>query len=167
VCSSDLAEVDPESAARLHPNDTQRIGRALEVYLGTGRPISALQDAHGFRAQRFAWRGVALDWPRAALIEHLDRRVRAMFQAGLVEEVRDLLRRGVPSGAPAFGAIGYRETLRHLLEGMGEAEAIEATVIATRQYAKRQRNWFRGDPEVRWIDPATSAGEVEALLSAP
>ncbi|MFO0724912.1 MAG: tRNA (adenosine(37)-N6)-dimethylallyltransferase MiaA [Myxococcota bacterium] len=159
-----LSLVDPEAARRLHPNDTQRIGRALEVYLGTGQTISSLQDAHGFRAQRFRWRGVALDWPRQALVEHLDRRVRAMFAAGLIAEVRGLLERGVPRAAPGFFAIGYRESLAHLLDGVDERTTIEETVIATRQYAKRQRNWFKSDAEVEWVAPTITAAELEEIF---
>lgn len=161
---AELSAVDPLAAARLHPNDTQRIGRALEVFLETGVPISRLQDEHGFRQARFPWRAVALDWPRARLVAHLDARTREMYRAGLIEETRAILAQGVDPGAPGLGAIGYREAVQLLRGELTEAEAIEATVIATRQYAKRQRNWFKHDAEVEWLAPEATAQDAQAVL---
>lgn len=161
---AELVVVDPVAGARLHPNDTQRIGRALEVFLETGVPISKLQDEHGFRQARFPWRAIALDWPRERLVAHLDSRTRGMYQAGLIEETRAILAQGVDPAAPGLGAIGYREAVLFLSGKLTEAEAIEATVIATRQYAKRQRNWFKHDAEVKWLPPESSVEEALGAL---
>ncbi len=158
-----LAEVDPVAAARLHPNDRQRIGRALEVFRATGTPISALQAEHGFSEPRYAVRAVALDWPRAALVDRLDRRTRQMFEAGLVDEVRELLARGARTDGPGLKCIAYAEVVRHLAGELDLAAALEAAQVATRRYAKRQRNWFQGEPEVRWLAPE---GALEAALDA-
>lgn len=161
---AELTAVDPLAGARLHPNDTQRIGRALEVFLETGVPISRMQDEHGFRQARHPWRAVALDWPREHLVAHLDARTRGMYRAGLIEETRAILAQGVDPAAPGLGAIGYREAVQLLAGKLTEAEAIEATVIATRQYAKRQRNWFKHDAEVDWLPPKATAEDAQTVL---
>ncbi len=161
---AELARLDPEAGARLHPHDTQRIGRALEYVLQTGVPISRAQAEHGFKAERHRWAGVALDWPRDALVARLEARVHPMYAAGLLDEVRALRARGVRDDGPGLSCIGYREAVRHLRGEWTEAEAREATAIATRQYAKRQRNWFRHDPEVRWLAPEATVDEALAAL---
>lgn len=163
---AELARHDPEAAARLHPNDTQRIGRALEFVLHTGVPISRAQAEHGFREQRHRWRGVALGWSREPLVARLAQRTRAMYEAGLVDEVRGLLAHGASPTGPGLSCIGYREVVQHLEGRLTEAQAREATDIATRQYAKRQTNWFRHDPEVSWLPPDASVDQaLDALRS--
>lgn len=159
-----LAALDPRAAGRLHPNDTQRIGRALEVVLSTGTPISALQDAHRFETIARPWVGVAIDWPRDAHRALLERRVRAMWREGLVDEARAALAAGAPRDAPGLGTIGYREALTHLLDGVPEGAACARAVMSTSQYARRQRNWFRHDAEVEWLPPTATALDVEQSL---
>lgn len=160
-----LAALDPRAAARLHPNDTQRIGRALEVVLSTGTPISALQDAHGFQTIARPWVGVAIDWPREDHRALLERRVRAMWRDGIVDEARAALDAGAPRDAPGLGTIGYREAVAQLLDAVPEDAALARAIIATSQYAKRQRNWFRHDAEVEWLPPSTTALDVERSLA--
>lgn len=155
----ELAEVDPVAAARIETRDPQRIGRALEVYRQTGTPISTLQDAHGFGDTRYQVWALGLDWPRPQLREHLERRVRRMFARGLVEETRACLDQDLPPDAAGLQIIGYRQAVQHLTEGLDLELAIEAAVNATRQYAKRQRNWFRHE-EVMWMPPETTPKEV-------
>lgn len=142
-----LARIDPVSAARLHPNDRRRVVRALEVATLTGRPLSDLQREHGQAVE-----GVtvfALERPRAAIHERIDRRVIAMFEGGLVDEVRRLLEAPRPIGAVAAQGVGYRETIE-LLRGATDLRTAIARVQArTRQFAKRQATWFRGLTEVR------------------
>lgn len=111
---AELARVDPEAAARIQPRDSQRIGRALEVFRQTGTPISALQAAHGFRERRYRVTGVVLDRPRAEHRALLAERTRAMFESGLLAEARAQLDRGVSPEAPGLKAIGYREAVAHL-----------------------------------------------------
>jgi tRNA dimethylallyltransferase len=100
----------------------------------------------GFRVLK-----VGLDPPRDALKARLEKRSRRMFEAGLVEEVRMVLALGFPDDAKAFEAIGYREAIQVIRGQLTLAQAIEDTFIATRQYAKRQRTWFRREPDVEWL----------------
>jgi tRNA dimethylallyltransferase len=161
---AELARVDPTAASRIVPNDPQRIGRALEVYRQTGTPISAFQDAHGFKEQRYRLLGVMISWPKAELARRLAERARSMYQRGIVAETRACLSRGIPEDAPGLSIIGYRDVVRHLRGELTLAEAIESTSIATRQFAKRQRNWFRGEPDVHLIPRDLPASEVLELL---
>lgn len=161
-----LAEVDPEAAARIQPNDPQRIGRALEVFRQTGRPISALQAEHGFASQRYRLLGVAPDWPRAVLRERIAARTRWMYANGLLDETRACLAEGVPPDAPGLSIIGYRDAVAHLQGKISLAAAVEETITATRRYAKRQVNWFNHEPDVHWIDPHAGVDVVAERLHA-
>ncbi len=138
-----LAEVDPAAAERLHSNDLRRLVRALEVFLKTGVPISKWQRQfdRGLPAERC--RVFLLDWPRAVLYRRVNRRVEAMFQQGLVDEVRSLLARERPLGRTASQAVGYREVIEHLEGRRGLDETIALVKQHTRQLAKRQGTWFR------------------------
>jgi tRNA dimethylallyltransferase len=135
------------------PRDTPKVIRALEVRFRTGRPLSAHFEERprnplpGFRVVL-----VGLDPPREALNERIARRVRGMFEAGLVEEVRDLLGKGVPGAAQAFRAIGYRQVVDHIVHGISLEDAIMSTERETRRYAKRQLTWFRRQHAVIWFD---------------
>ncbi|MHB1034596.1 MAG: tRNA (adenosine(37)-N6)-dimethylallyltransferase MiaA [Pirellulales bacterium] len=161
-----LARVDPTTAGRLHPNDTRRLIRALEVYEKTGEPISRFQ--HHFETGRAAdqCRVFLLDWPRPELYERIDRRVDAMFSAGLVEEVRGLVARERPLSRTAGQAVGYREVIEHLAGRRSLPETIERVKTQTRRFAKRQGTWFRSLSECRrvpvadQIDPAEVARRI-------
>lgn len=144
-----LAEVDPAAAERLHPNDLRRLVRAMEVFLKTGVPISKWQRQfdRGLPAERC--RVFLLDWPRAVLYRRVNRRVEAMFEQGLVDEVRRLLARERPLGRTASQAVGYREVIEHLQGGPGLEETVERVKTHTRQFAKRQWTWFRSLSECR------------------
>lgn len=161
-----LAAVDPEAAGRIQPTDPQRIGRALEVYETTGTPISALQAEHGFREDRYRLIGVALEWPRDALNARIEARARAMYARGMVEETAAALANGVPPDAPGLAIIGYRDAVRLLAGEIDRAEAERSTVVATRRYAKRQRNWFNHEPDVRWISHELDPEQVLEHLQA-
>ena len=160
-----LEAVDPASAARLHPNDIRRVVRALEIYRLTGR--TQTQQA-ALDAQRgdgpFDARIYALEWPRAALYARIDRRVDAMLEAGLVDEVRRLMADEAEFLPPAQ-AIGYKEIAAALRGECALAEAVETLKQATRNYAKRQLTWFRRDARVRWV-PAQgrTAAEIAAEI---
>ncbi len=163
-----LVQVDPIAAARLHPGDTRRLIRALEVFRLTGTPLSAWQQqfdrARPARACRVFW----LDWPRPLLDKRIEARVDAMFRAGLVEEVRSLLDSGTHFGRTARQALGYREVLEHL-QGMRDlAATIDLVKTRTRQFAKRQLTWLRSLSECRRIDLAEPfhADRVAAQLIA-
>jgi len=166
---SQLAAVDPASAARLHPNDARRLIRALEVYQKTGRPISEWQQQFDRAHPAEACRVFVLDWPRQELHARIDRRVETMFAAGLVGEVADLLARPKPLSRTAAKAVGYREVIAHLEGEYDLATAIETVKTHTRQLAKRQMTWFRALSECRFlavtggIDPQRCAREIAAL----
>jgi len=163
-----LAEVDPVSAARLHPNDTRRLIRALEVYEKTGRPISAWQRQFDVGRDARTCRVFVLDWPRHELYARIERRVDEMFAAGLIDEVRGLLSRPQPLGRTARKAVGYREVIEHLAGRCGLAETVELVKRHSRQLAKRQSTWFRGLSECRFVPVSgrIAPGELSRQIAA-
>ena len=149
---AELRQVDPESAARLHPADTKRILRALEVYLETGETISAHNAATRQLPPRYdaVWIGLQFA-DRADMKALIDRRVDKMAEEGLLEEVQALLAMGLPRNATAMQAIGYKEFLGVLDGTLTEQEALELVKLRSRQYAKRQLTWLRRNPVIHWI----------------
>ena len=153
-----LQDVDPESARRIHPNHSQRLGRALEVFLSSGVPMSEWlrrQEAEetAFPGECFQLLQIALcPSPRSLLHARIERRVQLMLEAGLVQEVCGLYQRGdLHPDLPALRAVGYRQMWQHLQGEYDLEQAIERTVIATRQLAKRQLTWLRGWQGLSWI----------------
>lgn len=162
-----LAAADPLAASRIHPNDPQRIQRALEVLALTGRPISAQQRGGSGRPPWHFLRLVASPAERAGLHARIERRFHAMLEAGLVEEVRRLRgRRGLHPDLPAMRAVGYRQVWGYLDGDYGLDEAIARGVHATRQLAKRQLTWLRSERDAVWIDPTGRDGpaRVQGLV---
>ncbi|MEE3127812.1 MAG: tRNA (adenosine(37)-N6)-dimethylallyltransferase MiaA [Actinomycetota bacterium] len=165
-----LAEVDPESAARILVENGRRIVRALEVLEITGRPFSATLPRLEYVDPRTVQVGVDIDRP--TLDARIEQRVEEMFAAGFVAEVERLLDRGLAQGRTAGRAIGYPEVAAHLAGELSLEEARERTVIATRRFARRQDAWFRKDPRIRWVrfdDPdrvARALSEVSAVMGA-
>jgi tRNA dimethylallyltransferase len=165
-----LVALDRAAAARIHPNDAQRIQRALEVHASTGRPISTLQ-AHTTAPLRRAFSVVALiPGDRARLHAALEQRFSQMMAAGLLEEVRGLYARGDLTDAhPAIRAVGYRQLWAHLAGSYPLDMAVSRALAATRQLAKRQMTWLRSMPNIRVIDPYDAqafVGVREALIGA-
>ena len=149
----ELRQVDPETAKRLHPADEKRILRALEVYLETGKTMSARNAETKDLPPRYdaIWIGLRFA-DREDMKALIDRRVDKMAEEGLVEEVRALLESGLPRNATALQAIGYKEFLG-VLEGTAtEAEALVEVKLRSRQYAKRQLTWLRRNPAIHWIE---------------
>ena len=149
----ELRQVDPETAKRLHPADEKRILRALEVYLETGKTISAHNAETKDLPPRYdaIWIGLRFA-DREDMKALIDRRVDKMAEEGLVEEVRALLESGLPRNATALQAIGYKEFLG-VLEGTAtEAEALAEVKLRSRQYAKRQLTWLRRNRDIHWIE---------------
>ena len=149
----ELRRVDPESAARLHPADTKRILRALEVYWETGETITAHDERTRSLPPRYdaVWLGLRFA-DREDMKALIDRRVDAMVRSGLEEEVRALLQSGLPPSATAWQAIGYKEFLG-VLEGTATMEQAVAEVkLRSRQYAKRQLTWLRRNPAIHWME---------------
>ncbi|MPY82257.1 MAG: tRNA (adenosine(37)-N6)-dimethylallyltransferase MiaA [Actinophytocola sp.] len=156
-----LAEQDPAAAIAILPSNTRRVVRALEVITITGRPFSATMPERG--APRYDTVLVGLDREVAELDQRVDLRVTRMFEAGLVDEVRGLIGRGLREGTTAPRALGYQQVLA-ALDGDGDlAVAAEDTARATRRFVRRQRSWFRRDERVRWFD-AAEPGVLTSVL---
>ncbi|HEY8431112.1 MAG TPA: tRNA (adenosine(37)-N6)-dimethylallyltransferase MiaA [Sandaracinaceae bacterium] len=153
-----LRRLDPRAAARIHPNDRRRIVRALEVLEQTGRPLGELWEEHARGALRYDARCYALDRPRDELYAAIRARVRAMLDAGWVEETRALLERFGPDVRP-MQSVGYRQIVEHLRDGVPLEDTERRIVKATRIYTRRQRTWFRNEPEFAW----TTAAELVRL----
>jgi tRNA dimethylallyltransferase len=146
-----LARRDPETARRIHPRDTQKIIRALEVCLVERRRFSELLERGREGVQGFRPLKIGLSPPRAELVQRINARAEQMFAGGITEEVREALKRG---GAPQvpLEALGYRQARAYVEGNMTREEAIRETQAQTRQYAKRQMTWFRREADVEWFD---------------
>lgn len=151
-----LAEVDPETAARLPPNDLVRVVRALEIHAQTGVPASEFRRAHAFAPDRYPFRLYVLEPPREALYGTINARTEAMFARGLVEETRGLLARGFADAAP-MRSVGYVQARAVVEERMTLQEAIQDTAQETRRYAKRQLTWFRKESGAVFVQPPYDA----------
>ncbi|GAA3688078.1 tRNA dimethylallyltransferase [Yimella lutea] len=143
-----LRQRDPNAAANILPSNERRVIRALEVIELTGRPFSATMPRREFLRPTVM---LGLDADRGVLDQRIDRRTRAMWDDGLVDEVRALDATGLRDGRTASRAIGYTQVLRQLDAELTEAEAIEDTARATKRLARRQFSWFRPDPRITWL----------------
>ncbi|WP_240954192.1 tRNA (adenosine(37)-N6)-dimethylallyltransferase MiaA [Solimonas marina] len=162
-----LAARDPETAARLHPNDQQRIQRALEIIEISGMtPTAFYAQARDGAAADARWCRIALNPPaRSELHARIATRFHAMIADGFVDEVRRLHQRGdLHPDLPAIRAVGYRQLWGYLDGDYGLPEAIERGIAATRQFAKRQLTWLRSESELHWLDPARN-DLIEAALA--
>jgi tRNA dimethylallyltransferase len=144
-----LSRLDSESARRIHPSDIQKLIRAMELRLLTQAPRPAPESAAPLKG--YGTLTLGLDPDRVLLVQRLDSRTRQMFESGLLDEVRGLLVQGLSGNEKPFEALGYKQALQVLRGACSVEQAIESTTIATRQYAKRQRTWFRRDSDIRWI----------------
>lgn len=147
-----LAQVDPEAAQRLHPNDHKRIVRALEVYRSTGKTITQHNRETQAIPPRYNALTIGLAFQdRQAMWRRIDQRVDEMVAAGLEDEVRRLLTSGISPKCTAMQAIGYKEFTQALSGEMTWQEAAEVVKLRSRQYAKRQLTWFGRNPNTRWV----------------
>jgi tRNA dimethylallyltransferase len=147
-----LLHLDPATAMRLHPHDTYRIVRALEVMEATGRPLSALIAAHRFQDSPYQVLKLGLALPREELYQRIELRVEIMLEQGWLDEVRGLLERYPPTLKP-LQALGYRHLINYLTGRWSWPEALTLLARDTRRYAKRQLTWFGSDPQIRWFHP--------------
>lgn len=165
---AELAQVDPEAAARIAPKDRVRIVRALEVFVLTGRTISEHHRRDRERPRRYEALLVGVTPPREELHRRVDARARAMFDEGLVEETRRLA--AEPRTAEKLrGVMGYREALLLIEGAIDREEAIRRTALEHRRYAKRQLTWFRAVQGVDWlewpVDPAPLAARIQRFVA--
>ena len=162
-----LARLDPAAAARIHPNDSPKLVRAIEVCLASRARMSEMWEQGRTPLQGFRILRLGLNPPRAALYRRIDERAQRMFDAGLVEETRGLIER-YGERPWALRSLGYRQAAALLRGDIVRAEAVAAAQQAQRNYAKRQLTWFRREPGVLWLDgfgddPAIRARALEVL----
>ena len=161
-----LAAIDPETAARLAPRDRQRVSRALEVWESSGRPMSWWHRRAGEAPQRSRWEVFELVLAPAELRGRIAARTHAMFEHGLVEEVRALMAAGEERHLRDLKAVGYDEALALLAGTLSRAAAEERTSLRTAQLAKRQRTWFRHQIEARRVEAADGEAALREIVIA-
>jgi len=155
-----LRQVDPELAARMHPNNLVRIIRALEVHRLTGIPLSRYQQEHAFSVRRYDSLQIGIDVDRKELYARIEARVDRMLAEGLKDEVRGLLGQGYGRQLKAMRAIGYKETAAYLAGECSLEEAAQLMKRDTRRYAKRQLTWFNADPDILWFEYPGKFGSI-------
>jgi tRNA dimethylallyltransferase len=148
-----LKQVDPDTAERLHPNDTYRIIRALETIESSGRSISEHHRDHRFEDEPFNALKIGLQMDRAVLYDRIDRRVDIMIEAGLVDEVKKLLELGYSADLKSMQSIGYRHTVDFIEGRLSWDECVRTLKRDTRRFAKRQFTWFGADRQIQWYEP--------------
>jgi tRNA dimethylallyltransferase len=148
-----LKQVDPDTAERLHPNDAYRIIRALETIESTGRSISEHHQDHGFADEPFDALKIGLQMDREKLYDRIDQRVDLMIDAGLLEEVKNLLGMGYTADLKAMQSIGYRHMAAFIEGSLPWDECIRTLKRDTRRFAKRQFTWFGADLQIQWYEP--------------
>ncbi len=158
-----LKIVDSSIASRIHPNDKQRILRALEVYEITGRPLSEWQREHNFSEEPFRTLKIFLFRDKGELYERIDRRAEKMFADGLVEEAKEILDMGFSENLKPLQSIGYKQAILYINGRISYEKAIESTKKETRHYAKRQFTWFKKEPNFLWVH-VSSVKSIERMI---
>ncbi len=163
-----LAEIDPDAAARIHPNDIRRTIRALEIISQAGRSAWAVRRDHGFNESPFRTLHLAIDPGREEVTSRISTRCHQMIEAGLLQEVRQLRGQGYGADLRPMQAIGYRH-INPVVDGHDTlASAVEVMIRDTRKFARRQRTWLRGIDDVVWLSPSDEAPirqQVDSFLS--
>ncbi len=155
-----LRRVDPAAAARIHPNDRQKLMRAIELALAVSSPAPR-RGLEGFRVLK-----IGLNPDRVQLCDRLNVRCQAMFESGLVQETRALMESGIPASAKGLQSLGYKQTVAVIEGRMSLEEAIADVQTKTRQYAKRQMTWFRHERGVQWLDGFGEEAELRQRAMA-
>lgn len=156
-----LSDVDPGAAVRIHPNDRQRIGRALEVHETTGTPLTELQRTSKPATPLLDLQIIGIRRDRTELYERTDSRVHAMISEGFIEEVEGLLSRGYTKETPGLKTFGYKQIVDHLEGHLSFAEAVADIQQQTRRYAKRQLTWFRHASPTQWLTLARDSDPMD------
>ena len=160
----ELCSVDPKAAETMDATKSQRIVRALEVYHGTGKPLSYFHQSHS--KPQYKYNTFVLFRDRAKLYDRINRRVDIMLQSGLVEEVEELLESSIDTSLSVLRTIGYQEVIDHLLGVHDYEEMVRLIKRNSRRYAKRQLTWFRRFEEYIWIDLEGNEDPLESILAA-
>ncbi len=158
-----LAKADPLLAADIHPNHSQRLGRALEIYWSSGKVMSEWQKGQprGLLLERDCVQLAVAPHDRACLHARIASRFHGMLKAGFVDEVRQLMARGdLTPAMPSMRSVGYRQAWMYLAGEMDYDSFVEQAIAATRQLAKRQLTWLRGWPDIVWLDTQSPSGET-------
>jgi tRNA dimethylallyltransferase len=158
-----LSQRDPDTAKRIHSNDTYRIIRALEVHELTGKTITELHREHMFSDKPFRVLKIGLHMDRELMYDRIDLRVDAMIKAGFIDEVKGLLDTGYPAGLKSMQSIGYRHLVDFIEGRCPWDETLRTLKRDTRRYAKRQLTWFKADPEIVWKKPE-QLREIQRLI---
>ena len=161
-----LVEVDPATAARLHPRDESKVIRALEVYQLSGRRMSEFQQEHGFAEQPYSALIIGLNRDRGALYRRIEERIDWQLAHGLIEETQQLLVQGYQRTSAAMKGLGYRQVAEHLAGEYDVAEMVRRFKRDTRHFSKRQMTWFRKEPGIQWlmIEESESVQHTAALV---
>ena len=159
----ELKKIDPVSAENLHPNDTKRLIRAIEVYRNSGKPISEWQKQFEQPAPQSRCKVIVLDWPREILYDRVNRRVDHMMDIGFLDEVQQLTKRFLPISKTAAQALGYKELFDYLDKKMRLHIAVDTIKQNTRQFAKRQMTWFRSLAECQFLSLQPNATKSQIL----
>jgi len=165
----DLQKVDPQTAQKIPPGNIQRVIRALEIYQITGKPISEIQrDKTKPSPFPFSW--VGLFCQKETLTNHLKRRCQKMIEGGMVEEVENLIQKGISANCPALQGLGYHLVIDFLAGKINHQELTEKFFHETKLYAKRQLTWFKSNPRIKWFeydpqaDPTLTAVKIHHFL---
>ena len=158
-----LRRYDPDTSERIHPNDSYRIIRALEVNELTGKSITELQQDHGFKENRFNALKIGLHIKRELLYDRIDRRADAMIDSGFFDEVNRLLGMGYSDDLKSMQSIGYRHLIDFIKGRCSWDETLRTLKRDTRRYAKRQLTWFKAEPEIVWKEPG-QLREIRQLI---
>ena len=158
-----LSHQDPDTAKKIHPNDTYRIIRALEVYALTGKTLTELHHAHGFKDSPFVVLKIGLHIRRELLYDRINKRAEMMINSGFVNEVKRLLTMGYSPKLKSMQSIGYRHMVNFIEGYCTWDETVRTLKRDTRRYAKRQMTWFKADPEVIWKEPE-SVEDIKGLI---
>ncbi|HKQ35090.1 MAG TPA: tRNA (adenosine(37)-N6)-dimethylallyltransferase MiaA [Nitrospiraceae bacterium] len=161
-----LVEVDPATAARLHPRDESKVIRALEVHQLSGRRMSEFQQEHGFAERPFSTLIIGLNRDRDALYRRIEARIDWQLAHGLIEETQQLLVQGYQRTSAAMKGLGYRQVAEHLAGEYDAAEMVRRFKRDTRHFSKRQMTWFRKEPGIQWmtIEESDSVQHTAALV---
>ena len=152
-----LQDVDPESAVRIDSRNVRRVVRALEIFQLTGKPASSQREKN---PPSYDVLRIGLSMPRQELYQRIDQRIDGMIESGWVEEVQALLDQGISPGLPSLSAIGYAQLAAHLSGNLELDDAILEIRKLSRQFVRRQANWFKpGDPEIQWFDVVSGIEE--------